>query len=151
MDHHCPWLNNCIGKGNYSIFLVFLLANSTDYLFHMVLNIFELISTLSEPVFGVFHITLFVSFSFDTLLFFLIFPVLCIHLVNSFKIKKNKVSNAPSRFSSSDTSSMLITPSVSGTDTSVSPIFKNAVKMKSGHSCFKKRNTSLEGLTLVSN
>lgn len=151
MDHHCPWLNNCIGKGNYSIFLIFLLINSADYLFHIVLNIFELILSLSQPVFNVFHITLFVSFLINTLLFLLIFPVLGTHLVNNIKVKKNKVSNAPSRVTSSDTSSMLITPSVSGVDTSESPILKNAVKMKSNHSCFRKRNTSLDGLTLVTN
>ena len=24
MDHHCPWMNNCIGKGNFKHFCLFL-------------------------------------------------------------------------------------------------------------------------------
>ncbi|SCV04436.1 LAMI_0H16116g1_1 [Lachancea mirantina] len=27
-DHHCIWINNCIGKGNYQYFYIFLLSNS---------------------------------------------------------------------------------------------------------------------------
>ena len=35
-DHHCPWVNNCIGKGNYAYFYLFV-STQTLYLFSVLL------------------------------------------------------------------------------------------------------------------
>lgn len=34
-DHHCPWINNCVGSKNHPLFLVFLVATT----FNLVLQV----------------------------------------------------------------------------------------------------------------
>lgn len=47
-DHHCKWLNNCIGKANYKLFIYLIISLNINILFLFAYEIITLI-TLSEP------------------------------------------------------------------------------------------------------
>ena len=43
-DHHCPWINNCVGIGNHNSFLVFI-----------VTLLFTLLTIISSSIFMIFN------------------------------------------------------------------------------------------------
>lgn len=49
MDHHCPWINNCVGMYNMKFFLLFLLYVSVVCLFAFVTTLMSFVVGLDFP------------------------------------------------------------------------------------------------------
>ena len=94
-DHHCPWINNCVGEGNHKTFVFYLLVlflNLTATISLCILTYLKIYQSpnpyLKHPPFSYPpYLPLFISLP-CILAVFLILPLLCIQIRNLMS-KKN--------------------------------------------------------------
>ena len=47
-DHHCPWIRNCVGAGNFKIFIVFLVICCVDLAYTSILGLLDFLEKLNN-------------------------------------------------------------------------------------------------------
>eukprot|EP01017_Pseudomicrothorax_dubius_P005042 TRINITY_DN11178_c0_g1_i3.p1 TRINITY_DN11178_c0_g1~~TRINITY_DN11178_c0_g1_i3.p1 ORF type:complete len:136 (-),score=5.21 TRINITY_DN11178_c0_g1_i3:26-433(-) len=79
MDHHCPWIGNCVGIGNHKFFFQMLMYGSLFLLYHSVITFYLFHLRINEATrfYRPFDQLLITATALLALVFGLVLPVLC--------------------------------------------------------------------------
>lgn len=88
-DHHCPWINNCIGQGNYRHFFFFLLSLCV----HMITIFCWCIIYLLHHRERLKETNSVVALTLVIIIFFLCLPIVGLTIFHMLLISKNRTTN----------------------------------------------------------